>query len=107
MSHAYRIDFGALPEQSPAPHARMKAAPAGTHRLRVAEFQRGFVEADWCRAPHTGYVLEGRLRLAFPGQELELGPGDGLHIPPGEEHRHKATPLTERVRLVLFEPLAP
>ncbi len=105
MAQRYRIAFPEMPEESPGPFVSAKAVPAGTHRLRLVQFRRGFEEADWCRAVHTGYVLEGRLRIVIPGQEVVVPSGDGLHIPPGEAHCHKATPLTERAVLVLFEPI--
>ncbi|HEX7926385.1 MAG TPA: cupin domain-containing protein [bacterium] len=104
MRHPYRIPFGEMAGESPAQYMSAKAATVGSHRLRLVEFRKGFQEVDWCRLAHTGYVLEGRLHLAFPGQELTLEAGDGLHIPLGDAHRHKLTPLTDRVALVLFDP---
>jgi quercetin dioxygenase-like cupin family protein len=105
MTHPYRIPFSEMAGDSPAPFVSAKAVTAGSHRLRVVEFRRGFEEIEWCRLSHTGYVLEGRLRLAFPAQEVVLQAGDGLHIPLGDAHRHKAMPLSDRVLLVLFDPL--
>jgi hypothetical protein len=105
MTHPYRIPFPEMAEDSPAPYVAAKAVTAGTHRLRLVEFRHGFEELDWCRLAHTGYVIEGRLRLTFPRQEVVVQAGDGLHIPLGDAHRHKATPLTERVLLVLFDPI--
>jgi quercetin dioxygenase-like cupin family protein len=104
MTHPYRIPFPDMAADTPAPHVLAKAATAGSHRLRLVEFRAGFEEIDWCRSPHTGYVLEGRLRIAFPAGEVVVQAGDGLYIPLGDAHRHKAIPLTDRVLLVLFEP---
>jgi quercetin dioxygenase-like cupin family protein len=73
--------------------------------MRLVELQRGFVEEEWCAREHTGYVLEGRMTVEFAGDErVEFGAGDGIDIPAGPEHGHKASPLTERVVMVLFEP---
>jgi hypothetical protein len=100
---SYRIALGDLPWEPAAPHASAKIVPLGSHRLRLLELRRGFVEDDWCGKGHTGYVLEGSLRVDFETGGLTLAAGDGLHIPAGPPHRHKALPLTERARLVLFE----
>ena len=105
MTHLYRIPFPQMAGDSPAPHTTVKAATAGSHRLRVVEFRKGFEDPDWCRLPHTGYVLEGSLRVAFPTEQIVLEPGDGLYIPLGDAHRHKATPLTDHAVLVLFDPI--
>jgi quercetin dioxygenase-like cupin family protein len=54
---------------------------------------------------HAGYVLEGRMTVEFAGGErVAFGAGDGIDIPPGQAHGHKATPLSDRVVMVLFEP---
>jgi quercetin dioxygenase-like cupin family protein len=104
MTHPYRIPFGEMAGASPAQFMSAKAATVGSHRLRLVEFHKGFQEVDWCRQSHAGYVLEGRLHVAFPTQELTVETGDGLYIPWGDAHRHKVTPLTERVLVVFFDP---
>jgi quercetin dioxygenase-like cupin family protein len=39
-----------------------------------------------CEAPHTQYHLSGRLRVRMDdGTEVEFGPGDVGHIPPGHD----------------------
>ena len=39
-----------------------------------------------CEAPHTQYHLSGRLRVRMDdGTEVEYGPGDVGHIPPGHD----------------------
>jgi len=99
----HKVDFSALAWQSPAPGMRQKIWEAGGKRLRVVEFSQGFVEADWCCRGHLGYVLEGEMEIDFSGDKVGYVAGDGLYIPPGEEHRHKATVLGQRVRLFLVE----
>jgi hypothetical protein len=105
MTHPYRIPFVQMAGESPAQFVTAKAATVGAHRLRVVEFRMGFQEVDWCRLAHTGYVLAGRLQLAFPTEQIVVETGDGLYIPLGDAHRHKATPLTDRAVLVLFDPI--
>ncbi|HSO97597.1 MAG TPA: cupin domain-containing protein [Solirubrobacteraceae bacterium] len=41
---------------------------------------------DSCQVEHIGYVLEGRMALKMDdGTELEFGPGDAFHMPPGHD----------------------
>ena len=72
-------------------------------RLRLVEFSREFREDDWCRKRHLGYVLEGHLEIDFAGTKVSYGPGDGICIPAGEAHQHKAAVLGQTVRLVLVD----
>ncbi|RPJ28158.1 MAG: cupin domain-containing protein [Planctomycetaceae bacterium] len=99
----YKVDFGSMPWEQPAPGVRFKAYEQDGRRLRLAQFTKDFVEADWCTRGHAGYVLEGKLEVDFHGQVVTLSPGDGLFIRPGHEHRHKARVLTDFVRVVLVE----
>ena len=99
----YRVDFGSMAWEQPAAGVRCKAYEQGGRRLRLVEFTREFVEPDWCIKGHIGYVLEGQMELDFHGRIVTLKAGDGLFIPPGDEHGHKARVLTEIVRIVLVE----
>ena len=101
--HPCRIDFNSMPWKSPAVGVRFKACEQGGRKLRLAEFGRGFVEPDWCTKGHIGYVLEGRMEINFNGKAVAFGPGDGIFIPAGEEHKHKAKVLTDSVKVVLVE----
>ena len=42
------------------------------------------VKTDSCQAPHTQYLISGRIKVAMDdGSEEEFGPGDAAVIPPG------------------------
>ncbi|MHC4744147.1 MAG: cupin domain-containing protein [Planctomycetota bacterium] len=99
----YRIDFDEIAWESPLAGVRFKAHEQAGRKLRLAEFGRDFVEPDWCTKGHIGYVLEGQLEIDFDGDVISLGPGDGIFIPPGEQHKHKGKVLTETVKLILVE----
>jgi len=44
------------------------------------------VKTKSCEAPHTQYVISGRLKIVMDGgQEEELGPGDAAVVPPGHD----------------------
>ena len=70
--------------------------------LRVGEsiVGRGVFEPGWrwskhvkpiaqtasCEAAHSGYVLSGRMHVVMDdGDEVEIGPGDYVTIPPGHD----------------------
>lgn len=100
----YLIQFDNLEWEQVSPAVRQKIFSARGARLRLAEFSPGFTEPDWCRKAHWGYLLEGRLTIDFNGREVTFAAGEGLTIPSGEEHRHKAAVQGEQpVLLILFE----
>jgi hypothetical protein len=42
------------------------------------------VKTDSCQAPHTQYIVSGRIKVVMDdGAEEEFGPGDAAVIPPG------------------------
>lgn len=99
----YGVDFAALPWRSPAPGIRQKSYTQGGTRLRLVEFTDAFVEPDWCRRGHLGYVLEGELAIDFNGTVHTFRAGDALVIPQGEAHRHRHHATLKRAMLFLVE----
>jgi ethanolamine utilization protein EutQ (cupin superfamily) len=98
----YKIDFESMAWKTPAVGVRFKAYEKDGRKLRLIEFTKEFVEPG-CTKGHIGYVLEGQLEIDIGGKVIVLGPGDGLSIPAGEEHKHKARILTDVARVVLVE----
>ncbi len=44
------------------------------------------VKTDFCEAAHTGYVVQGRMRIKMKdGVQSLVGPGDAFFIPPGHD----------------------
>ena len=99
----YKVDFASIPWEQPAAGVRFKACDRNRRRLRLAEFTRDFVEPDWCTKGHVGYVLEGEMELDFHGRIVTFRQGDGLFIPPGSRHGHKARVLTDSMKVILVE----
>ncbi len=53
---------------------------------RWSEHVKPLSGTDSCQVEHIGYVLEGRMHVAMDGgEELEVGPGDVFHMPPGHD----------------------
>lgn len=41
---------------------------------------------DSCEVEHIGYVVQGRLTVLMDdGTQIEIGPGDAYHVPPGHD----------------------
>ena len=97
------MDFESMEWETPAEGVRFKAYEQGGRKLRLVEFSKEFVEPDWCTKGHIGYILEGQIEIDFDGQAIVFGPGDGVFIPAGEEHKHKGKALTDVVRIILVE----
>ena len=99
----YRLNFESMAWELPARGARFKAYEQDGRRLRLVEFAREFVEPDWCMKGHIGYIIEGQMEIDFDGKTIVFGPGDGVFIPAGQEHRHKGRVLTDKVKAILVE----
>lgn len=100
----YLIGFKNMDLESPAAGVRYKAYIRNHHKIRLAEFTEEFVEEDWCINGHTGYIIEGNIFIDFNGTIINFRAGDGLFIPEGEEHKHKAKVAKgEKALIILFE----
>ncbi len=99
----YKVDFNSTGWEVPADGVRFKAYEQGGRKLRLVEFRKEFVEPDWCTKGHIGYILEGQMEIDFNGKIIIFGPGDGLFIPAGEEHKHKGRVITDSVKVILVE----
>ncbi|MEW6533147.1 MAG: cupin domain-containing protein [Thermodesulfobacteriota bacterium] len=99
----YKVDFQSIPWETPTVGVRAKIVKKDGKQLRLVEFTREFVEPDWCRKGHFGYVLEGELEIDFDGKRVLFTQGDGVFIQPGESHKHMAKVVTDVVRLILVE----
>ena len=99
----YRINFESIEWESPADGVRFKAYEQVGRKLRLVEFAKEFIEPDWCTKGHIGYILEGQIEIDFDGKLIIFGPGDGVFIPDGEEHKHKGRVLTDTAKAILVE----
>ena len=99
----YRIDFESMAWESPVDGVRFKAYEQDSKKLRLVEFFKEFVEPDWCTKGHIGYILEGQMEIDFDGAKEVFGPGDGIFIPAGPQHKHKGQVITDKVKAILIE----
>jgi mannose-6-phosphate isomerase-like protein (cupin superfamily) len=61
------------------------------------------MEPHWCERGHAGLILEGQFQIEFADGTEVFNAGDGIAIPHGSEHRHRATVLSSPVRAVFVE----
>lgn len=98
----YRIEFNALAWETPMPGVRQKSVVQGGKKLRLVEYASE-MPLHWCAKGHIGCIIDGRFEIEFQDGVRTFEPGDGVFIPEGEEHTHKARALTEVVRVVFVE----
>jgi quercetin dioxygenase-like cupin family protein len=99
----YKIDFESMSWAMPSAGVRFKAYQQSGRKLRLVEFTKEFIEPDWCTKGHIGYILAGQMEIDFDGRKIVFGPGEGIFIPAGEEHKHMGKVLTDVVRVILVE----
>ena len=87
----YVFRASAAPLNDAGPHLKVKEA----HMLEgmALRYQErspgGPADEPWCETGHSAFSLSGRLRYEFADHEVEIGPGDMVHIPAGPAHKHR------------------
>jgi quercetin dioxygenase-like cupin family protein len=87
--------FDAPDEVRPYDKGRAEVLSIGELTLSRSVFEPGWrwstslkplVGGESCQVRHVGYMISGRLGTAMDdGSEMEFGPGDVVHIPPGHD----------------------
>lgn len=98
-----RVDFNAILSESPVKGVQCRNHISRSRKIRLVEYARDFIEPDWCRKGHIGYVIEGEMEIDYHGTAVRYQTGDGIIIPSGEENRHKARILSEKAKVFLVE----
>ncbi len=98
----YKINFNDVKWQSPIEGVNAKAVNYNKKQLRLIEYSNQ-MEPHWCSRGHYGMILEGEMEIEFNTATVLFQAGDGVFIPDGEEHRHKARVLTEVVKVIFVE----
>jgi quercetin dioxygenase-like cupin family protein len=97
-----KIDFSALEWESPIPGVRHKIAVEGDVKLRLVEYTPEMAP-HWCSVGHVGQILDGVFEIEFDSGTQVFHSGDGVMIPSGEEHRHKARAQSDVVQAIFVE----
>jgi quercetin dioxygenase-like cupin family protein len=98
----YRIDFESLPWEPVMDGVRQKVVAHSGRKVRFVEYSKA-MPPHWCAKGHFGYILRGRLEIEFGNGTQVFEEGNGVFIPDGEEHRHRATVLSDVVRAIFVE----
>lgn len=98
----YRVAFADIDWESPMPGVRHKVVMDGGVKLRLVEYSKE-VEPHWCTVGHVGQIIEGTIKIEFTDGTQIFEAGDGVMIPSGEKHRHRATVLSNVVRAIFVE----
>lgn len=101
----YRIDFSNLNWEIPFEGIRHKYLDQNEIRIRLVEYERS-MPPHWCEKSHYGIVLEGVLEIEFDHETVQYKKGEGLFLPAGRKHRHKARVLTDTVLIFFVETLS-
>jgi quercetin dioxygenase-like cupin family protein len=99
----YRVDFESMAWEFPMEGVRHRVLKGDSRALRLVEYRHD-MEPHWCAKGHIGYIIVGRLEIEFrSGKKEVFEGGDGVFIPPGDAHGHKARVLTDMVKAVFVE----
>jgi quercetin dioxygenase-like cupin family protein len=98
----YRVDWQNLDWQTPMEHVQSKSVQQHGQQLRLVEYAKNLAP-HWCCKGHTGMILEGEMLVEFSQEKVVFKKGDGVLIPGGEKHKHKAVILTDVVKAVFVE----
>jgi quercetin dioxygenase-like cupin family protein len=98
----YHVDFSSLEWESPMEGVRQKVLMDSGKRLRMVEYFPKMPQ-HWCENGHFGYILEGLLEVEFERGTHIFKEGDGVFIPDGAVHKHRAKVLSDVVRVIFVE----
>ena len=102
MNHL--IEFDKLQWCEPVLGLRYKSFVNNNQEIKLVEFSEGFIEHDWCKKGHAGYVIDGTFSIDYNGNVERYKVNDVIFIPNGEQDKHKAIlGKGEKVTLLLFE----
>jgi quercetin dioxygenase-like cupin family protein len=103
MSQDYKIQFDQMAWFEAGDGMRYKRFQQGELQLRLVEWDRAMVHADWCFKGHIGFVLDGEVEIDIAGKVFSYAKGDVILLPEGEEHRHRPKVLTDKVQFFSVE----
>lgn len=102
----YRVSFASLVWEHVMDGVRQKTVTGGGKKLRLVEYTKA-MPPHWCEKGHCGYILRGRFEIEFVDGIRVFGKGDGLFIPRGKNHKHRARALSKVVKAVFVEDAEP
>lgn len=98
----YRVNFDDLDWENPLEGIKCKIFKQRDRQLRLVEYSKE-MPLHWCENGHYGYIIDGRLEIEYQDEKVIYQNGDGVFIPNGKEHKHRAKVLSEIVKVVFVE----
>jgi len=102
MTIQYKIEFDQLEWTSPIKGVRHKYIDQDGLRLRLVEYTKE-MPLHWCEKGHYGYVIQGEIEIECGNERRIFKTGDGVFLPDGADHRHRAKVLSEPVLIFFME----
>lgn len=91
----HKVAFDRMEWNSPMEGVRDKTVVQDGLALRLVEYNRS-MPLHWCDRGHWGCLIEGEMEIEFDAESVRYAAGDGIFIPDGVQHRHRARVLSER-----------
>lgn len=98
----YKINFEDLNWENPIKGVKSKTYKYEGKQLRLVVYTKE-MPPHWCEKGHYGLILEGEFEIEFENETQIFRKGDGVFIPDGEQHKHKAKVLSESVKVIFVE----
>ncbi len=98
----YKINFDEIEWEKPFEGVKCKIYKQGDKQLRLVEYSKG-MPPHWCEKGHYGYILDGKFEIEYQNEKIIYQAGDGVFIPDGEKHKHRAKVLSDFVKVIFVE----
>ena len=98
----YKVAFDNLPWELSMKGLRYKAYRHNNKQLRLIEYTKE-MPLHWCEKGHYGYILDGTFEIEYQNEKIIYQTGDGVFIPEGEKHKHRAKVVSDLVKVLFVE----
>ena len=102
MTVQYQVDFDKLEWESPLVGVRHKVIDQNNLCITLVEYSKA-MPPHWCEKGHYGYLIEGEMEMEYEKSKMIYESGDGIFIPDGPDHKHRARVLSEKVLVFFIE----
>ena len=99
-----KINFQKMEWEQSMEGVKQKVYCVGKKLIRLVHYEKQMLP-HWCEKGHYGMILHGNFRIEYNNQTLNYLQGEGVFIPEGPEHRHRATVISDYVEALFVEDL--
>jgi hypothetical protein len=98
----YKVNFNDLDWEEPLEGVKCKIFKYKDKQLRLVVYSKE-MPLHWCEKGHYGHILDGAFEIEYQNEKVVYQTGDGVFIPDGKEHKHRAKVLSEFVKVIFVE----